>query len=74
MGALWFAWLYVEWEENLWLVIFLHTLMNLYWHVFDNSDSDALGGREANIFRAITITITVFATFRLCKHRFTPCL
>ena len=69
IGALWFAWLYIEWEENLWLVIFLHTLMNLYWLVFDISDSGALGGQEANIFRAITIAITVFLTFRSCKQR-----
>lgn len=68
IGALWFAWLYIEWEENLWLVIFLHTLMNLYWGLFNISETGALGGQEANIFRAITITITVIATIRLCKN------
>lgn len=43
--------------------------MNLYWHVFDISESGALGDQEANIFRAITIGITVFATFTICKQR-----
>ena len=71
-GALWFAWLYIEWDKNLWLVIFLHSLMNLYWSLFDVSESGALGGQFANTFRVITIVLSVYLTIRLCKarHRF----
>lgn len=29
IGAILFAWLYVEWNYNLWIPIFLHTFMNL---------------------------------------------
>lgn len=29
IGAIWFAWLYIECNNNLWVPIFLHVLMNL---------------------------------------------
>lgn len=69
VGGVWFAWLYIEWDENLWLPIFLHTFMNLSWAVFDISDSGALGGYSANTFRIATIALSVFLTIRLCKKR-----
>jgi len=63
LGSLFFSWIYAEWKFNLWTVIFLHCLMNLYWLVF-NVDEIAIGGLYANIFRfsvlLIAIMITVF--------------
>jgi membrane protease YdiL (CAAX protease family) len=61
MGAIWFAWLYAEWENNLWIPVFLHTLMNLSWLLFDVSNN-ALGEPLANIFRIITITLSIIIT------------
>ena len=29
MGGIWFAWLYIEWDNNLWIAIGLHFFMNL---------------------------------------------
>ncbi len=63
VGSSWFAWLFVEWDENLWIPIFLHSLMNLSWILFDVSDN-ALGGIYTNIFRFVTIAITIFATIK----------
>lgn len=63
MGALWFAWLYIEWNNNLWVPVFLHILMNLSWALFDVSEN-ALGGINVNIFRGITIALTVALTIR----------
>jgi len=68
MGALWFAWLYIEWNSNLWVPIFLHTFMNLSWALFDISDN-ALGGINANVFRIITIAATVFITIYYNRPR-----
>lgn len=68
MGAVWFAWLYIEWEKNLWIPIFLHILMNLSWSLFDMS-GNALGGLFANIFRIITIALTIILTLRAGRHR-----
>lgn len=61
MGAILFAWVYVEWQYNLWVPIFLHILMNLFWMLFSVSDN-AFGGGYANIFRMITIAMVILLT------------
>ncbi|MCD4835114.1 MAG: CPBP family intramembrane metalloprotease [Bacteroidales bacterium] len=66
LGGAWFAWLFIEWNENLWVPIGLHVLMNLSWILFEISDT-ALGGISANIFRATTITISILITIRYAK-------
>ena len=68
MGAIWFAWLYVEWENNLWIPIFLHITMNLSWILFEVSDN-ALGGIYTNIFRSVTIALTIIITVYYHKTR-----
>lgn len=66
-GAVFFAWLYVEWNYNLWVPILTHTLMNLSWHLFE-VDNSALGDIKANIFRGLTIIIAIAFTI-LYKRR-----
>lgn len=61
MGAILFAWLYCEWKYNLWVVIFMHALMNLAWMLFAVS-TNALGGQGANIFRLLTIALAIIFT------------
>ena len=68
LGAVWFAWLYVEWHYNLWVPIFLHTFMNLSWILFEVSDN-ALGGVYSNLFRALTITLTIVITIKYHRQR-----
>lgn len=68
MGAVLFAWLYVEWNYNLWIPIFLHSLMNLSWHLFE-MDETALGGTLPNIFRGITIILAIAFTIIYKKKR-----
>jgi membrane protease YdiL (CAAX protease family) len=72
LGALWFAWLYVEWGYNLWVPVFFHLLMNLYWELFAIADN-ALGPAAAIVLRlaviAISIVITVVATRRQGRQR-----
>lgn len=70
-GAAWFAWLFAEWENNLWLIFFLHSLMNLSWILFDVS-ANALGGLYANIFRGITIALSIIITIRYKKWKGLP--
>ena len=60
-GAIFFAWLYVEWDYNLWVPIFTHTLMNLSWNLFE-IDSSALGDFKANVFRGLTILTAILFT------------
>lgn len=68
MGAIWFAWLYVEWNYNLWVPIFLHILMNLSWVLFEVS-TNALGGFYTNLFRIITIALSIIITIKYNKNK-----
>ena len=61
MGAILFAWLYVEWRYNLWVSIFLHAFMNLSWELFAMDDT-ALGGLLPNILRTLTIILAIVFT------------
>ncbi|MEM9987442.1 MAG: CPBP family intramembrane glutamic endopeptidase [Bacteroidota bacterium] len=61
MGAVLFAWAYVEWNCNLWVPIFLHLFMNLFWMMFSVSDN-ALGNNYGNLFRVATITLIIVLT------------
>lgn len=68
IGAIWFAWLYIEWNYNLWIAVFLHILMNLSWTLFDVS-SNASGNLYTNIFRIITIALTIIITIKYPKNK-----
>lgn len=59
-GGVWFGWLYKSWR-NLWVPIGLHICMNGWWMLFDVSDT-ALGNGWANVFRVLTIGLSVAAT------------
>ena len=67
MGAGLFAWLYCEWDYNLWVPIFLHFFMNFFWMLFAAGDN-ALGGGYANVFRILTIALAILGTL-LYKQR-----
>jgi membrane protease YdiL (CAAX protease family) len=67
-GAVFFAWLYSEWNYNLWVPILTHTLMNLSWWLFD-MDHSALGDLKANIFRGLTILIAIIFTIFYKRKR-----
>lgn len=71
MGAIYFAWLYVEWQYNLWVPIFTHSFMNLSWALF-LIDNTALGGTKANIFRALTIAAAILLTLYIKKKKKKP--
>ncbi len=60
-GAILFAWIYVEWNYNIWVPVFLHLFMNLFWMLF-SAGENALGGIYANIFRIMTIALVIIIT------------
>ena len=61
IGSLWFSWLYVRWNFNLWVPIFVHALMNAWWMIF-SVDQTALGDVTANVLRALCIGISIGLT------------
>ena len=61
LGSVLFAWLYVEWGYNIWVPMFLHSLMDISWYLF-GTGSNALGGIGANVFRLMTVLLAISLT------------
>lgn len=57
---------YLCWK-NLWVPVFLHAFMDLAWAMF-NLEGGALGNAPANIFRFMTLGLTIFFTIRKMKE------
>ena len=68
LGAILFAWVYVEWQYNIWVPVFLHLFMNLFWMLFSVGDN-AFGGTYANIFRLLTIALIIVLTIFYKKRK-----
>lgn len=68
LGGILFAWVYAEWNFNIWMPICLHLLMNLAWEVFSISDN-AIGSMYANIFRFLTIALVIILTITYKKRK-----
>ena len=63
IGALYFSWMYVEWNFNLWVPIGLHMLMNGAWVIFSMEGTEvAAGGLISNIARVISILLAIGIT------------
>ena len=65
--ALWWCWLYVEWNKNLYLVIGLHALMNYSWLVFLPAQN-VLGTVESNSLRLVTMVFASAVTIFYCRR------
>lgn len=65
-GAALFAWLLVRSGYNLWFVIGLHAVLNLYWYVFAVSNT-AIGGWLSNLARLTTLAFGVWLSRRLSR-------
>lgn len=66
LGGAFFAWLFVRWNDNLWVPIGLHLFMNAWWELFAVS-ANAIGTWVANGARALAIAAAIAITLR-----FTP--
>lgn len=63
IGALYFSWMYVEWNFNIWIPVGLHILMNGAWHIFTMEGTEvAAGGLISNIARLISIALAIGIT------------
>jgi membrane protease YdiL (CAAX protease family) len=68
LGGLWFAWLYIEWGNNLWMPMAMHFFMNLWWDAFE-AGPNAGGGWAANLLRAATVALSIFWTIHMKRRR-----
>lgn len=63
IGGLFFSWIYVKWDFNLWCPVGLHFFMNLSWLLFTvEGNSVAAGGVASNIFRVLSVAAAVSLT------------
>lgn len=63
IGAVYFSWMYVEWNYNLWIPVGLHILMNGAWVMFSMEGTEvAAGGLISNIARVISILLAIIIT------------
>ena len=70
IGALYFSWMYVEWNFNIWVPVGLHVLMNGAWHIFTMEGTEvAAGGWISNIVRIISIALAIAITVYYHKTR-----
>jgi len=60
-GGWFFSWLFIRWQDNLWVPIAMHILMNCWWEVFA-IDKTAVGGWIANGARVLTIALAIILT------------
>ncbi len=61
LGSILSCWIFLRWQDNLWAIFGLHSLMNLWWEVFAVDDT-ALGGWLANAARLLTIALAIILT------------
>lgn len=68
LGGVWFAWLYVEWDFDLWVPVAFHVLMNAWWVVFPVADN-ALGPAWTVGLRLLVIAFSVAVTLAHVRTR-----
>lgn len=71
VSALFAAWVYVRWEYNLWVLILIHALLNLYSTIFATSETSGLGWVD-NVAWLATLSLVVVGT--IYRKRIPPML
>lgn len=70
IGALYFSWMYVEWNFNIWIPAGLHILMNGAWFIFTMEGTEvAAGGLISNTVRMISIALAIAFTVYYHKKK-----
>ena len=63
LGSLFFSWLYMKWDNNLWVPISFHISMNAIWVLIPIADATtSVGNVTANIGRLLTIVLAIALT------------
>jgi len=65
LGSVWFAWLYVRWEYNLWVPISIHAFMDSWFFVFGANNS-VLGNTTLIVDRGLAILLSIILTLWHC--------
>jgi membrane protease YdiL (CAAX protease family) len=68
LAALWWSWIYIEWDNNIWMPAAFHILMNMYFSIFDVA-TGTLGSWSFFAIRAAVCLISLGLTVRHAKKR-----
>lgn len=71
LGSALFAWLYVEWDYNLWVPISVHGLMDIWWNVFA-AGQNAAGSIESDIPRVLVGVVAIVITIAYKRSKSIP--
>ena len=72
LGGIYFSWVYVKWDFNLWCPVGLHFFMNLSWLLFTvEGNSVAAGGVVSNVFRILSVVVAIVLTNVYLRKRAT---
>ena len=63
----WFAWLYCECGYSIWYPMWMHLFMNAAYGIF-NMSGGAMGEANANVFKAVTIVLSLIFVYWLRKN------
>ncbi|HZF27383.1 MAG TPA: CPBP family intramembrane glutamic endopeptidase [Steroidobacteraceae bacterium] len=66
LGGAFFSWLFLRWDDNLWVPIGMHLFMNGWWELFAVS-TNAIGNWNANAARALAVAAAIVITLRYTK-------
>jgi len=69
IGAVWFAWLFVEWGYTVWMPIGLHLFMNLWWELFRVGGTAFSGRALIEFCRLLTVLASIGGTLRWANRR-----
>lgn len=58
VGSALFAWVYIEFNRNLWSAIFIHFFMNLYWEIFSISENVS-GNLYGNLYKFFSVILII---------------
>ncbi|WET48469.1 CPBP family intramembrane metalloprotease [Chryseobacterium indologenes] len=73
LGSVFFSWAYFEQKFNLWMAIFLHSFMNMYWELFNVSENVS-GNTYGNLYKIFSIILVVALTVFYKRKRGQPLL
>lgn len=68
IAAVWWSWMYIEWDNNIWVPAALHILMNSYFQIFDVAGG-TLGSWSFFFIRAVVVLLSIGLTVRHAKRR-----
>ncbi|PWN68265.1 hypothetical protein C1631_016295 [Chryseobacterium phosphatilyticum] len=71
IGSVFFAWVYIETEYNLWTAIFVHFFMNLYWEIF-NVSQNVSGNLYGNIYKVLSLLVIIILVIYYKKRNKSP--